>query len=34
MNENLIERNRAVMRRFETCINTNDIDLAKELISE
>ena len=34
MNENLIERNRAAMRRFETCINTNDLALAKELISE
>ena len=22
------------MRRFETCINTNDLSLAKELISE
>ena len=34
MNETLIERNRAAMRRFETCINTNDLSLAKELISE
>ena len=34
MNEILIERNRATMRRFETCINTNDLALAKELISE
>ena len=34
MNETLIERNRAAMRRFETCINTNDLSVAKELISE
>ena len=34
MRAELIERNRAAMRRFETCINTNDLDLAKELISE
>ena len=34
MKEDLIERNRAAMRRFETCINTNDLALAKELISE
>ena len=34
MNETLIERNRAAMRRFETCINTNDLSLVKELISE
>ena len=34
MKEDLIARNRAAMRRFETCINTNDLDLAKELISE
>ena len=34
MREELIERNRAAMRRFETCINTNDLSLAKELISE
>ena len=34
MNDDLIERNRAAMRRFETCINTNDLSLAKELISE
>ena len=34
MDETLIERNRAAMRRFETCINTNDHVLAKELISE
>ncbi len=29
----LIERNREVMRRFETCINTNDLVLGEELIS-
>lgn len=34
MKEDLIARNRAAMRRFETCINTNDLVLAKELISE
>ena len=34
MDANLIERNRAAMRRFETCINTNDLDLARKLISE
>ena len=34
MDENLINRNRAAMRRFETCINTNDLALARELISE
>ena len=34
MREELIEHNRAAMRRFETCINTNDLALAKELISE
>ena len=34
MGENLINRNRAAMRRFETCINTNDLALARELISE
>ena len=34
MNDDLIERNRAAMWRFETCINTNDLALAKELISE
>ena len=34
MDENLISRNRAAMRRFETCINTNDLALARELISE
>mgnify|MGYP002532957731 CR=1 FL=1 len=28
-----IERNRAAMRRFETCINTNDLALGEELIS-
>ena len=34
MKEGLVERNRAAMRRFEICINTNDLSLAKELISE
>ena len=34
MNEALIERNRVAMQRFEACINTNDLALAKELISE
>lgn len=34
MDENRIERNRAAMRRFETCINTNSLALARELISE
>ncbi|UKI32245.1 MAG: ester cyclase [Lentisphaeria bacterium] len=29
----IIERNRAVMRRFEKCINTNDLALGEELIS-
>ena len=28
-----IERNREAMRRFETCINTNDLALGEELIS-
>ena len=28
-----IERNRASMRRFEQCINTNDLALGEELIS-
>ena len=30
MKEGLIERNRAALRRFEICINTNDLVLAKE----
>lgn len=30
----VIERNRAAMKRFETCINTNDLKLGEELISE
>ena len=34
MKEDLIARNRAAMRRFEICINTNDLALARELISE
>ena len=29
-----IERNKAAMRRFETCINENDLALGRELISE
>ena len=29
----LIERNRAAMRKFEKCINTNDLALGEELIS-
>lgn len=29
----VIERNRAAMKRFETCINTNDLKLGEELIS-
>ena len=29
-----IERNKAEMRRFETCINSNDLALGRELISE
>ena len=28
-----IERNKAAMRRFETCINENDLELGHELIS-
>ena len=28
-----IERNRETMRKFETCINTNDLTLGEELIS-
>ena len=31
---NPIERNKAAMRRFETCINENDLALGRELISE
>ena len=30
----IIERNRAVMRRFEKCINTNDLELGRRLISD
>jgi len=33
MNDLFIERNRNTMRRFETCINTNDLSLGEELIS-
>ena len=33
MNDLIIERNRGTMRRFETCINTNDLSLGEELIS-
>ena len=33
MNDAIIERNRGTMRRFETCINTNDLSLGEELIS-
>ena len=29
-----IERNKAAMRRFETCINQNDLALGRKLISE
>lgn len=29
-----VERNKAAMRRFETCINENDLALGRELISE
>ena len=29
-----IERNRAVMREFEKCINTNDLELGRQLISD
>ena len=28
-----IERNRAIMREFEKCINTNDLELGRRLIS-
>ena len=31
---NPIERNKAALRRFETCINENDLALGRELISE
>ena len=31
--KNPIERNKDAMRRFETCINTNDIELGRKLIS-
>lgn len=31
--ESKIERNRAAMKRFETCINTNDLQLGEKLIS-
>ena len=31
---NKIERNRAAMREFEKCINTNDLELGRRLISE
>lgn len=33
MNDVIIERNRGTMRRFEICINTNDLSLGEELIS-
>ena len=33
MNDVIIERNRGTMRRFETCINTNDLSMGEELIS-
>ena len=29
-----IDRNRGTMRRFETCINTNDLELGRTLIAE
>lgn len=29
-----VERNKAAMRRFETCINANDLELGRQLISE
>ena len=29
-----IERNRAAMREFEKCINTNDLELGRRLISD
>ena len=32
--EELIERNRNAMRRFEQCINTNDLELGRRLISD
>jgi len=32
--DNRIERNRNAMRRFETCINTNDLELGRQLISD
>lgn len=31
--ENAVRRNRKTMRLFETCINTNDLELGKRLIS-
>jgi len=33
INERIIERNRETMRKFEKCINTNDLALGEELIS-
>ena len=33
IDERTIERNREAMRRFEKCINTNDLRLGEELIS-
>ena len=30
----IIERNRATMRKFEQCINTNDLELGRRLISD
>lgn len=30
----IIERNRETMRRFEKCINTNDLELGRRLISD
>ena len=33
INERTIERNRDAMRRFEECINTNDLALGEELIA-
>ena len=32
-NQSIIERNRETMRKFETCINTNDLALGEKLIS-
>ena len=32
-NQSIIERNRATIRRFEKCINTNDLALGEKLIS-